>query len=69
MKKIKIVVNYLRRFTWKCIFGHVWTFENLTDKRGRTMRMQRRCNICKQRNLLTIRTNRKGSQSFFWYKK
>lgn len=62
-----ILINKIKSFRKKCLLGHAWSIENLTDQRGRTLRMQRRWLRCKQRQILTIKRNGDGSQKLFWY--
>ena len=64
---IALVINKIRSFRRKCFFGHLWKMENLTDNRGRTLRMQRRCMKCKQRQILTVKRNADGSQKLYWF--
>lgn len=61
------LLNKISSFRWKCLFGHVWKIENLTDTRGRSQRMQRRCVRCRQRHILTINASKNGSQRLFWF--
>lgn len=61
------LLNRISSIRFKCLFGHIWKIENLADTRGRTIRMQRRCTRCRQRNILTINATKNGCQKLFWF--
>lgn len=67
--RIAVMINKIRSIWLKCALGHAWMIENLTDRRGRTLRMQRRCIRCRQRQLLTVKRNADGSQKLYWFRR